>query len=269
VKYELNNHPVHYFPEGEKTSGTPTVLLHQAIDLTASTAWSKAGYTVESLFDKDTFGLFQSEATLLILNCWQNAGLPVSPGFKLDQYHTLIDTQAQHLAAVAHTKLLPATKFPLGIHRIEKRIAEICGTELMAKNPFDNQSVFHFRVVRPRSNDNNPLHRDVWLADYANCINLYLPIAGSNFNTSLSLIPGSHHWPENKVERTREGALIHNTKFNVPAVSNIEGTYEMIRPDPQENEVLVFSPYLIHGGAVNLTPNQTRISIELRLWKKL
>jgi len=34
------------------------------------------------------------------------------------------------------------------------------------------------------------------------------------------------------------------------------------------NQVLVFSPYLIHGGAVNLNSNETRISIEIRLWKK-
>jgi len=56
--------------------------------------------------------------------------------------------------------------------------------------------------------------------------------------------------------------------LNVPAVTSINESFEIIRPDPKDNEVLVFSPYLIHGGSVNLNTDQTRISIELRLWKK-
>ncbi|MBS1486862.1 MAG: hypothetical protein JST43_04675 [Bacteroidetes bacterium] len=268
MKYELNNQPIHYFPEGEKKFGQPDVLLHRASDLTVSTRWSAKGYTIAPLFDTETFTTFQSETTALVTDCWRQAGLLVPDHFKLDQYHTLITTQAQHLAAVEQTKLLSAKKFPLGISRIEERVSDICGISLIALNPFDGQSVFHFRVVRPHSHDNNPLHRDVWLEDYANCINLYIPVAGSNALSSLPLIPGSHYWPEDKIERTENGALINNTKFNVPAVSEIHGEFQIVRPDPVANEVLVFSPYLIHGGAVNLNDNLTRISIELRLWKK-
>jgi ectoine hydroxylase-related dioxygenase (phytanoyl-CoA dioxygenase family) len=44
--------------------------------------------------------------------------------------------------------------------------------------------------------------------------------------------------------------------------------FEFIRPDPKIGEVLVFSPYLIHGGSVNLNDDTTRISIEVRLWRK-
>jgi ectoine hydroxylase-related dioxygenase (phytanoyl-CoA dioxygenase family) len=106
------------------------------------------------------------------------------------------------------------------------------------------------------------------LQDYSNCINLYIPVCGSNENSSLIIIPGSHLWSESRVERTVSGALINGVKFNVPAVTNIEGSFEVIRPSPESNEVLVFSPYLIHGGAVNLNKDTTRISIELRLWKR-
>jgi ectoine hydroxylase-related dioxygenase (phytanoyl-CoA dioxygenase family) len=91
---------------------------------------------------------------------------------------------------------------------------------------------------------------------------------GSNENSSLVVIPGSHYWPESKVERTISGATINTIKYNVPAVTKIEGEPEYLRPDPQENEVLIFSPYLIHGGAANLNEDSTRISIEVRLWKK-
>ena len=42
----------------------------------------------------------------------------------------------------------------------------------------------------------------------------------------------------------------------------------MTRPDPNPDEVLVFSPYLIHGGAVNLNEDMTRVSLEMRLWRR-
>ena len=128
-------------------------------------------------------------------------------------------------------------------------------------------SIFHFRVIRPHHRDNNPLHRDVWLEDYDDCINLYIPVAGSNPLSSLIIVPGSHRWPESRVERTTSGSRINGQKFNVPAVTGIRGDYSIARPDPKENEVLIFSPYLIHGGAVNLHPDKTRISIEMRLWQ--
>ncbi|MBS1950006.1 MAG: hypothetical protein OJF59_002347 [Cytophagales bacterium] len=268
MEYQLNNQSISYLPEGKKISGSNTILLHHSIDLTANVPWHDAGYAIEQLYHKNQFTDFFNETKNLLIDLWRTAGLVMPGDFALDQYHTLIGNQRQHLSALEQTKLIFTNKFPLGIHTLENRISEICGIQVVAKNPFDHQSVFHFRVIRPNSNDNNPLHRDTWLEEYAGCINLYIPIAGSNAHSSLSLIPGSHLWPENKVERTEHGAQINEIKFNVPAVSKIKGKYELVRPDPKENEVLVFSPYLIHGGAVNLNKNQTRISIELRLWKK-
>jgi hypothetical protein len=268
MNYKINKQEVNYQTEGKKTSGDDIVLLHQAIDLTFGKVWADKGFIVERLFEENVDQELKTKTSALLISLWRNAGLDISNNFELTQYHLKADNKELHLAAVNETKLLSINEFPVPIQLIEKRISEICQIPLVALNPFDGQSVFHFRVVRPNSNDNNPLHRDVWLEDYANCINLYIPIAGSNSNSSLSIIPGSHHWPESKTERTEQGAIIENVKFNVPAVTSIKGDYEVVRPDPKENEVLVFSPYLIHGGAVNLNTDQTRISIELRLWKK-
>ncbi len=268
MKYKLNKKDVNYNAEGKKTAGGDVVLLHQAIDLTFGKSWGNNGFTIEKLFTEKLYQGFKSKTKELIVSLWKSSGLIIPSDFELTQYHSIASGKDSHFAAVEKTKLLSTNEFPISIHSIEERISEICQTPLVAKNPFDGQSIFHFRVVRPNSNDNNPLHRDVWLEDYANCINLYIPVVGSNPNSSLSLIAGSHHWPESKTERTEQGAIIENIKFNVPAVTSIKGEYEIVRPNPQENEVLVFSPYLIHGGAVNLNQDQTRISIELRLWKK-
>jgi len=268
MEYELNKKKISYQPLGEKISGDETVLLDQGTDITKGIPWGKEGYQVEKLFDPGTYEKFTHETRELLISLWREAGLSFPEWFELKHYHHFLPTHDLHPGAVEKTKLIPTTKFPLSIKRMEQRISQICETELEACNPFDQQSVFHFRVIRPNTNDNNPLHRDVWLDDYANCINLYIPVAGSNADSSLSIIPGSHYWPESKTERTKEGALIDGIKFNVPAVTAIRAAYTIVRPDPKENEVLIFSPYLIHGGAANLNPDQTRISIELRLWKK-
>jgi len=40
------------------------------------------------------------------------------------------------------------------------------------------------------------------------------------------------------------------------------------RPNPGENEMLLFSPYLVHGGGYNFNTDMTRISLEMRFWRK-
>lgn len=267
MQYVINNTTISYQPDNDRQWGEDRILLQSATDLTHNTSWAASGFTIEKLFDTSQFHSFKKNCHQLLIGRWQKAGINVADDFQLDQYHTLINDFREHLAAVEYTKLLDVTDFPISITDLEARISAIVGTKLRVKNPFDNQSIFHFRVVRPSSTDNNPLHRDVWLEDYDNCINLYIPIAGSTVLSSLILIPESHHWPESNIEKTVGGASMNGMKFNVPAVTNIAGDFQIVRPDPQENEVLIFSPYLIHGGAVNLQTDRTRISLEIRLWK--
>lgn len=268
MEYLVNGMRLSYDTPGEKSWGDDVVLLEQAVDLSASTTWHSKGFTIEPFLDQDMYDLFTKQTYTLLIDCWKKAGLSPGNDFKLDQYHTLVKGFNQHLRAVEETKLIPVEKFPIPVALLEKRISAICGVPLQVHNPYDEQKIFHFRVIRPQQWDNNPLHRDIWLPDYKDCINLYIPIAGSNDRSSLIIIPGSHLWPESRMERTVSGAVINGVRYNVPAVTDINGTYVIDRPNPGSNEVLVFSPYLVHGGAVNLNKNETRISIEIRLWKK-
>ena len=59
-----------------------------------------------------------------------------------------------------------------------------------------------FRVVRPGSEDNNPLHRDHWFPYFKPLLNIYLPISGSYFNSSLAIVPFSHKWTDKEVVPT-------------------------------------------------------------------
>lgn len=268
MKYTVNEQDLSYDASGDRTHGDRVVLLEHAVDLTAGTSWAKEGFTVEPLFTPELYHEFTSKTHVLLTRCWRQAGLDIPEHFALDQYHLFAADNLKHLAAVEQTKIVSIRLFPVDITLLEERISRICQLPLRVRNPFDSQSIFHFRVIRPGKQDYNPLHRDVWLEDYKDCINLYIPIAGSNENSSLVIIPGSHYWPESFIERTITGAVMNGTKFNVPAVTNIEHEVTYVRPNPSGNEVLVFSPYLLHGGSSNLNPSSTRISIEIRLWKK-
>jgi len=268
MKYVVNNLTIEYEALGQRQWGKDITLLQNDKDITECTNWSESGFTIEKLFDNSLFATFQKNTNDLLIELWKKASLLVSPSISLSQYHKIIFKQEQHLAAVENTKLIDVEHFPIAIKFLEERVSDICKKNLIVKNPFDGLSVFHFRVIRPHQTDNNPLHRDVWLDDYKSCINLYIPIAGSNEKSSLIIIPGSHHWPEANIERTISGAEINGVKFNVPAVTAIKGNAEYLRPNPQQNEILVFSPYLIHGGSLNLNDDSTRISIEVRLWEK-
>lgn len=113
-----------------------------------------------------------------------------------------------------------------------------------------------FRICRPTSiynNDFNPCHRDIYLDFYRNIVNIYLPITGSNELSSLNIHPGSHKWNENETCITNGGAYFKskNKKYSVDAIIASKQPLQMIRPNPSENQILIFSPYLMHGCANN------------------
>ncbi|MCX8491646.1 MAG: hypothetical protein ORN54_11320 [Cyclobacteriaceae bacterium] len=268
MNYYLNNKEINYSTANVAKKGKKITLLDNAIDLTANKSWAQKGFTVQQLFSQQIYIDFKQKIHSLLITLWKEAGLQVDYRFPLELYHSVALEKKEHLAAIEKTKSVFAERFPIPLTLLEERISEIIEIPLKVINPFGDNPTFHFRVVRPCSSDNNPLHRDVWQTENANCINLYIPIAGSNENSSLAIIPESHHWPECDIERTEEGAVINGTSFNVPAVTSIYRKFEVIRPNPNENEVLIFSPYLIHGGSVNLNANVTRISLEIRLRRK-
>ena len=58
-----------------------------------------------------------------------------------------------------------------------------------------------------------------------------------------------------------------NKKYSVDAIVASKQPLNMIRPNPTENQLMLFSPYLIHGCSNNDNPDTTRISLELRFIK--
>lgn len=249
--------------------GQRVFLFDNEEDLTKGTEWHSKGYNINKFLSEDRFNDFMQGTCSIFQSALQNADVPCPLQFDLSQYHLLIDNDYDvHLKVLEHTKLLHIDDFPISIKEVEERVSALCQVTVHAVNPFNSDRVFHYRVVRPQSNDNNPLHRDVWLEEYQDCINLYVPICGSNELSSLTLVPGSHLWSEDTIKRTLAGANVNGVQFNVPAVTETKNPLDIIRPNPGQNEVLIFSPYLLHGGANNLNTDVTRVSLELRLWRK-
>ena len=263
---DLNGQRVAYQVEGAaKSTADAQVLLAQATDLTARAAWAKAGYAVVPGLPAPIQQMLQAGLAELLREALRAAGCSVAPDFDITHYHHAVgDDPARHLAVIAQTKSYDLSRLPIAPALLEGLVSAACGQPVRAHNPHAREAVFHLRIVRPNRADQNPLHRDAWLPRYHDALNIYLPVAGSTARSSLTLVPGSHHWPENTVERTEGGAIYHGVLYTVPGVLRPVRPLQIIRPNPGPDEVLVFSPYLLHGAAANLNDDATRISLEMR-----
>lgn len=126
---------------------------------------------------------------------------------------------------------------------------------------------FWIRVVRPNSTDNNPPHKDTHVKRIRDNVNIYLPLAGSDSNSSLPLIPKSHVELESEYIVSGSPCYVKGKRFTVPAVVHRNGGLNLITPNPQEKEIMIFDPHCIHGGGINSNKDTTRVSLEMRFFK--
>ncbi|GAB2854071.1 phytanoyl-CoA dioxygenase family protein [Hymenobacter ruber] len=267
MKARLNQQDIEYRVEGPAGPGAAEILLAADTDLTAGQPWTAAGYTVAPWLTPAENAILREGLIELVRTAVRNAGFDIPADWSATNYHRLVgDDDARHLAVVQQTTTSPLAALPLPVATLEARVAELCGRPISAHNPALGRAQFHLRIVRPRRSDNNPLHRDVWLDRLRNGINIYFPLAGSTADSSLALLPGSHWWPEDQLTRTHAGAVYNGAQYSVPGVVASAQPLHLLRPNPGPEEVMIFSPYLLHGGAVNLNEDETRLSLEMRFW---
>jgi ectoine hydroxylase-related dioxygenase (phytanoyl-CoA dioxygenase family) len=97
-------------------------------------------------------------------------------------------------------------------------------------------------------------------------LNVYLPLAGSDENSSLPIIPKSHLEKESEYIISDSPCYVNGKKYTVPCIVHRNKGLDMITPNPNEGEIMIFTPNLIHGGGVNNNPNSTRVSLEMRFF---
>ena len=189
-------------------------------------------------------------------------------GVDMQTYHQSVDAQ-RHQQIIEVTRRLGMKDFGWDGDELCASLAHIVGVELSPRIDSLGGDRIQIRINRPDSTDFNPPHRDAYLPIYLDIVNLWIPIFGCNPDTSLPLIPGSHLIAESECYLTSSfGAQIGGRGYEVPAmIRNRQGFWEMIRPAVGFGQALVFTPYLIHGAAINAS-DQVRISLELRLQVK-
>jgi hypothetical protein len=197
--------------------------------------------------------------------------------FTLEKYHKYVDNKI-------HSNVIASFRAGMlgigGVHLNKlgipyKELDEFVNTEI---NATSNLScvykrlivpIKHFwiRIVRPGVAENNPPHKDTHVGRIQKCVNIYLPLAGSNDNSSLPLIPGTHLEKENEYIISGSPSYINNRKYTVPAIVHRNKGLKMITPNPKPHEIMIFTPHLIHGGGANNNEDITRVSLEMRFFK--
>ena len=272
ISLKVGDDVLSYTVEGETRFGPDEVMIEKDINLIENAPWAKQGYTVAPFLEHHEFVQVRETIRDLLYRIVKKQIAPAltCADFKLENYHRIISTDADHLAlAMSIRDGFPSQTLGVDIRRVEDRISEICHRQVAASDPGRPVHHFSLRLVRPNAKgDNNPPHRDAWLDRLRHAVNIYLPLVGSNSKSALPIVPGSHLWKESEIERTAEGAKVDGAVYSVPAVINGTHPFSMIRPNPGPNQVMVFSPYLIHGGGKNLNTDVTRVSVEMRFWPK-
>ena len=149
--------------------------------------------------------------------------------------------------------------------------------EIAEKNTNQKLRIFRnnieFRVVRPGSNDNNPMHRDHWFPYFTPLLNIYLPLSGSYFDSSLAVVPFSHKWTDEEIVPTltyddiirgKKTLKENGVETSVPKIKETRKIMAKHRPDVLEGDFMLFSPMSVHGGGGN-EGFDTRFYLEIRL----
>jgi ectoine hydroxylase-related dioxygenase (phytanoyl-CoA dioxygenase family) len=267
--YQLGHERVSVTVEGQTLRGDERVLLHSDDNLAHGLPWEHAGFTVAPFVSDTSYRQLVADVTNRLLASIRAAGVELAGPLDLTHYHRHVRDDALHLRVLRDARAgFLLADFPIALAEVTDRVGALLGRSVTAENVGFALDRWHIRVVRPHSNDHNPLHRDVWLDRLRNAINLYVPLAGSDETSSLPLAPGSHRWPESVLVRTAQGASVDGVSYTVPAVVGCDRPLHLERPNPRANEILLFSPYLVHGGGRNTSADRTRVSLEMRFWRK-
>lgn len=254
LKLNLNINTTIYYSELVIDSqwGDDTILLEQDTNLLKNTNFDNVGFKVVDIqYDNKIQEFIRNEIKKLTNK-------------DLENYHEISEEN--------HKKVLNSMPYKKEqLENFSNYLEEYVSNILMEEVKIFNDDIW-VRICRPNNicnDDFNPCHKDVYLPFYRNMVNIYVPLFGSNENSSLKIQPGSHKWNEKDTMVTKGGAYFKHTnkKYSVDAIVSSKIPLNMIRPNPKENQMMIFSPYLIHGCADN--DNEiTRFSLEVRFIRK-
>jgi len=257
----------------EYITGSNVVLSNEKSDVTYSQDWYNQGYTIQQFLNDKEFIEVKQGVTQCIKNLIEDTLNIQIFDFKLEDYHNIITNSDDHYKIVSKTRDLFPKDFSFSIDEIIPRFEDILNFSLTDIDPNSGwKAHIILRINRPYSNDYNPPHKDIYEhydgeSYIPKFINFWVPICGVTQKSMLPISPKTHKLPENLILRTNVGSYIGENKYRVRAIKEWDGKVNLYRYPIKYGQVLIFSPHLIHGLAINREPNTTRVSLEFRLYK--
>lgn len=251
--------------DGRFSWGNEEVLFDDDCPL-SGVPWVDRGFVNLPVLGQKQIEEVREGTERIVLRMFRELGIACSAhGFRLEDYHRYVRDSAAHDRVIAKTRNLSLADFPGDLGQVYERIQDETGARFGETNPELGREVLILRISRPRSLDINPPHRDGYLKIWRKTVNVWLPVAGCSTESSLAVLPGSHLWNEKDIYRSEPGeASIEGRTYRVPAIMRTRHGLHMVRPNPRLGEALVFTPFLIHGAAINAAADTTRMSYELR-----
>ena len=239
---------LHKFPvKGNFSWGEDECLYQSKNNIIANTSWESSGFfVVKNFLKKEQFHSLKNSINATLLKIFDDLDILIDKNkFSLENYHLFIKSEAEHQAVIRKSSRLTIDEFDFDIELLTDNLSQLMNTKLTSWLKGLKRSHVQLRINRPRSLDINPPHRDGYIYEWKDVINMWLPIAGCTLETSLPIVPRSHYLKENEVLRTSiKGAMINNNVYSVPCLlTTSRGNFRMIRPNPQYNEALIFTPF--------------------------
>ncbi len=275
LKFSINNVEKHFDIKSKSFKrGSDTYLFKKKVK---NKSILNLGYKISTLPNNFFCNIKQSISNI-ILNILKEQNI-FPENFDMEKYHNYVNDE-QHLNVVNKFR---GRLFGIGgIHlkhlgvnfsEMDNFINDIIipDNKLSCVYNLYGLKIKHFwiRIVRPNKLDNNAPHKDNHINRLCSpdIINIYLPLAGSNEYSSLPIIPESHLENEKEYIISESPCFIENKKFTAPALVHRNKGLNLITPNPNYGDVMIFTPLLVHGGGSNDNIDKTRISVEMRFFK--
>lgn len=253
--------------------GKSAVLAGADTDIVYNQPWYAEGYTAADFLSADEFAFLKSGLTASVKKIiTEELGFDTE-GFTLEKYHHFVSANEDHYKVVSRTRDLFSADFNFPIEEMIPKFEKILGFSLTDIDPVLKEKLHIIvRINRPKSNDYNPPHKDIYEEvdqnDYIPpFVNFWIPIAGVTENSSLPIVAGSHQLSESEILRTFDGGVVEGNTYRVRMIREWSGSHTLERAAVKDGQVLLFSSHLIHGLAINEEEGLSRVALEFRLFK--
>tara|TARA_B100000579_G_C22806262_1_gene842690 strand:+ start:570 stop:1409 length:840 start_codon:yes stop_codon:yes gene_type:complete len=253
--------------------GDKICLSEEFSDVTSNMDWYKDGYKVIDFQEKINFDFIKSAVTKHIKEIIKKTYPFIDlNGFTLEKYHYFVNyEQNLEINKKAKRLYLQDTDFP------DSEIVSFLESILKVRLSYSpkGSNFIHWVIARiniPNSIGYNPVHKDIYgFYDddkyVPRMVNTWIPICGVNKNAGLGIVPGSHLIKESEINRTKNGVIIDGRNFSVNCIKSWRDKSDLRLIFPKEGEMLMFSSHLIHGLGINNNEDNTRVSLEFRLYQ--